>query len=88
MKNVFEAPCKYPNCDGKELVIQKEPEGGRHFARAVCPKCKRHNQWIPKPANIKINDPRAGAILSYKYMLDNRPKLKVVQKPITHASRS
>jgi hypothetical protein len=76
----YESKCKNPKCDGNSVTIKVEPKGSRHFARSLCTKCKKFNEWITNPNNIKMNDPRASAILCYKFMLDARSTFDLKSK--------
>jgi hypothetical protein len=79
-KGVYDGRCKW--CPGDKMRVQLEPLGSKHWARAVCTTCGKFDRWLPHPKNVKANDPRAGAIMTYNVMVDKVPLVVGNRAPI------
>lgn len=81
----YEKRCNYPDCAGSSMKVHVNPEGSRHWGKAICTSCGRWNAHLPNPTKIRQNDGRDTAILSFKYAMDNlahpqRKKLILVER--------
>lgn len=43
----------FPECCHSNPVEILEPRSSPHYARRVCPKCKKFLAWVPKPETIE-----------------------------------